>query len=114
MKIDVSRLAKSVESLYPESSIAAHVVNASLQLEPEIALRAVVQSVQTVIVTCVQDQLDEQEVSNSYAGLEDEEFWKACVLAGLQNSAVDQAIDDADRALATLIDRRKPLWEQAE
>lgn len=42
---------------------------------------------------------------------EDEEFWKACVVAGLKNSAVDQAIDDADRALATLVDRRR---EQAE
>ena len=46
-----------------------------------------------------------------FQSIEDEEFWKACVLAGLQNSAVDQAIDDADRARATLISRREESTE---
>lgn len=45
---------------------------------------------------------------------EDEEFWKACVVAGLKNSEVDQAIEDADRALATLIERRKPETKTGE
>ena len=113
MKIDRQLLEKAVERVLPVTMLTTQLFNAYRDPDTVASLNEFITGLCTAVANCVQDQVDAVEVSNCYGDTVDEEFWKACVLAGLQNSAVDQAIDDADRALATLIDRRKPIGEQA-